>query len=65
MVKKLIINGKLERPLIRRVDCYNGCGTRILLYYNADGLCRKCKRLLQHRAIKLDAKNRRQELGDD
>ena len=29
----------------RRVDCVGNCGSRILLHYNSNGLCRRCDRI--------------------
>ena len=41
----------------RRQDCVGSCGRRVLIRFNPDGLCRKCKRALRRGALRTD--NRR------
>ena len=45
---------------VRRQDCFGDCGKQVLLRFNADGLCRKCKRSLRRGALRTD---RRRERG--
>ena len=43
----------------KRQDCVGDCGRRILLRFNPDGLCRKCKRSMRRGAFRIDRRRAR------
>lgn len=43
----------------RRVDCRGNCGSRILLHYNPNGLCRKCDRSRRRGLLRIDSRKAR------
>lgn len=43
---------KIVKPVERRVPC-GECNRPILMFYNPEGFCRKCKRLRARRTLRM------------